>query len=51
MLICPKCLKSISDKTIAQYWGAKGGSKSKRVITAEDQIKMQEGRKKKKPVI
>jgi|SaaInlLV_10m_DNA_2_1039722.scaffolds.fasta_scaffold00136_25 hypothetical protein len=43
-MICPNCLKNISDKVVGRYWGAKGGSKSKRVITPEQQVKMQEGR-------
>jgi len=46
-LKCPKCLTELSDKIIARYLASKGGAKSKRVITAEQQIKMQEARSKK----
>jgi len=45
---CPACLKEISDKIIAQYLASKGGAKSRRKITREQQIKMQVGRQSKK---
>jgi hypothetical protein len=43
-LKCPNCFKTISDKIVAQYFGSKGGAKSKRSITPEDQAKMQKGK-------
>ena len=43
---CPSCLKDISDKIIAKYLASKGGAKSKRKIDSDQQIKMQNGRKK-----
>lgn len=42
---CPSCFKEISDKIIARYLASKGGAKSRREITLEQQIKMQAGRK------
>ena len=44
---CPLCLKHISDRIIARYLASKGGSKSRREITSEQQAKMQNGRKEK----
>jgi thiamine biosynthesis protein ThiC len=44
-MICPHCKKDIPDLTIAKHLAAKGGSKSKRTITPEQQKKMQESRK------
>lgn len=41
---CPHCSCHIDDKKIAKHLAAKGGSKSKRKITPEQQIKMQKGR-------
>ena len=37
---CPHCGKNISDKSIAQHLAAKGGSKSRRVLTPEQARKM-----------
>jgi len=44
---CPKCGKEIPDDELAKHLAAKGGRKSKRTISAEDQKKMQDARKKK----
>jgi len=44
-MICPHCNRDISDKEIAKHLAAKGGRKSKRVITEEQQVKMQAARK------
>jgi len=43
---CPHCNMHIRDAMLAQHLAAKGGAKSKRGITAEQQAKMQKGRKK-----
>ena len=44
---CPKCGHEWTPRpeTLAKELGAKGGAKSKRKITAEQQKKMQEARK------
>jgi len=42
---CNHCNKEISDEKIAKYLAAKGGSKSKRVITLQQQERMQAGRR------
>lgn len=46
-MICPHCKKEIPDEQIAKHFASKGGSKSKRRITPEQQQKMQEARIKK----
>lgn len=47
---CPHCKQEIDDALIAKYLAAKGGKsggkKSRRIITPEQQAKMQEARKK-----
>ena len=43
-MICPHCKKDIPDKTVAKHLASKGGAKSKRTITPEQQAKMQERR-------
>ena len=45
---CPHCKTTIDDKIIAKYLAAKGGSKGKRKISKEAQVKMQAGRQLKK---
>ena len=44
-MICPRCNKDIPDKDIAKHLASKGGKKSRRVITKEQQARMQAGRK------
>jgi hypothetical protein len=44
---CPHCNHHITDETIAAHMGKKGGARSKRKITPEQQAKMQEARKRK----
>lgn len=43
-MICPHCKKDIPDPTVAKHLAAKGGSKSKRTITIEQQEQMQQAR-------
>jgi hypothetical protein len=45
---CPKCGTKISDKLIARHLASKGGTHSKRVITPDQQKKMQAARQIKK---
>lgn len=45
---CPHCQKRIDDATLARYLASKGGKRSRRAITPEQQEKMQEARKAKK---
>ncbi len=40
-MICPHCQKDIPDSTVAKHLAAKGGSKSKRTITQDEQRRMQ----------
>jgi len=44
---CPHCNGEISDTEAARYIASKGGSKSKRRITPEQQAKMQAARRRK----
>jgi len=44
-MICPHCKKDIPDEQVAKHIAAKGGSKSKRTITPEQQAKMQHARR------
>ena len=48
-MICPHCKKDIDDSAVAKHLAAKGGRKSRRTITPEQQAKMQEWRKKAQP--
>jgi hypothetical protein len=41
---CPHCKKAIPEKEVAKHFASKGGRKSKRTITPEQQAKMQEAR-------
>jgi Spy/CpxP family protein refolding chaperone len=41
-MICPHCEKDIPDTTVAKHLASKGGKASKRVITPEQQAKMQD---------
>lgn len=43
-MICPNCKKDIPDKEIAKHFASKGGKKSKRTITIEQQKAMQSAR-------
>lgn len=43
---CPHCHQTISDELIAKHLASKGGKKSVRKITPEQQAKMQAARKK-----
>ncbi len=45
---CPHCNKQIPNEQIAKALASKGGAKSKRKITPEQQAKMQKARKLKK---
>ena len=45
---CPHCDKDIPDTEIAKHLASKGGSKSKRTITPEQQRKMQAAKKAKR---
>jgi len=47
-MICPHCRKDIPDATVAKHLASKGGGKSKRAITPEQQAIMQQARKEKK---
>lgn len=40
-MICPHCQKDIPDATVAKHLAAKGGRKSRRTITPEQQKKLQ----------
>jgi hypothetical protein len=44
-MICPHCKKNIPESVVAAHLGAKGGSKSKRTITLEQQRQMQAAKK------
>jgi len=44
-MICPHCNKDIPDKDLAKHLASKGGKKSRRGITKEQQARMQAGRK------
>ena len=50
-MICPHCKKNIAAATVAAHMGAKGGEKSKRAITPEQQAMMQSARAKKRAAI
>ena len=45
---CPHCKKDIPDSEVAKHLASKGGSKSRRTITPQQQRKMQEGRNQKR---
>lgn len=45
---CPHCQKDIPDTEVAKHLASKGGKKSRREITPEQQAKMQQARKEKK---
>jgi hypothetical protein len=44
-MICPHCQQDIPDSAVAKHLAAKGGRKSRRKITPEQQAKMQAVRK------
>lgn len=45
---CPNCKTEIDDKEISHYMASKGGKKSKRKITPDQQAEMQAARNRKK---
>jgi len=47
-MICPHCQQDIPDAAVAKHLAAKGGQKSKRTITLEQQAKMQAAKRAKK---
>ena len=46
-MICPHCHKDISDKEVARHIARKGGGKSKRTITPDQQRMMQSAKRSK----
>lgn len=47
-MICPHCKNEIDDSEIAKHLASKGGKKSKRTITLDQQALMQTARRKKR---
>jgi hypothetical protein len=47
-MICPHCQQDIPDSAVAKHLAAKGGRKSRRKITPEQQAKLQAARKARK---
>ncbi len=46
-MICPHCANDISESALAKHLAAKGGRKSRRVITPSQQSKLQKAKKRK----